>query len=311
WQVTTLASSRMQVTPVRVLSAIRIPGSAPCRATICAQARRRVAFTAAVILPSARSPPRAISSSVRHAVGTEATSPNSSSWSPITRKSLITSPPSAIAHARSASTWPRSCTSSRPVASAFDSPAVRPILSDSARTSVTPACDTIPVPSAVTRKPFSQPVVFTYQVLLDLGPDKDVDTLIVPGQEHFLWLPRRSAHTRREFSGLVTLYKARWLDLGKETQTEFDMTPIQRTRGAANESLVSVRFIATKPVRDMAQLAFSAHKKLPLVTADIKNGSELDAAQQRVLKSTEMLHTRMSEDLGLEMPPGDEAPSGE
>jgi len=51
------------------------------------------------------------------------------------------------------------------------------------------------VPSAVTRKPFRQPVVFTYQVLLDLGPDKDVDTLIVPGQEHFLWLPRRSAHT--------------------------------------------------------------------------------------------------------------------
>ena len=56
---------------------------------------------------------------------------------------------------------------------------------------VTPACDTIPVPSAVTRKPFSQPVVFTYQVLLDLGPDKDVDTLIVPGQEHFLSLTRR------------------------------------------------------------------------------------------------------------------------
>src|SRR5262249_55236700 len=75
-------------------------------------------------------------------------------------------------------------------------------------TSVTPACDTIPVPSAVTRKPFSQPVVFTYQVLLDLGPDKDVDTLIVPGQEHFLWLPRRSAHTRREFSGLA--HRARW-----------------------------------------------------------------------------------------------------
>ena len=112
-------------------------------------------------------------------------------------------------------------------------------------------------------------------------------------------------------NALVTLYKARWLDLGKEAPTEFDMTPIQRTRDAANEALVSVRFIAPKPVRDVAQLAFSAHKKFPLVTADIKNGSELDAAQQRVLNSTEMLHTRMSEDLGLEMPPGDEAPSGE
>jgi len=53
WQATTLASSRMQVTPSSVLPAIRIPGSAPCRASIAAQARRRAAFTAAVILPSA------------------------------------------------------------------------------------------------------------------------------------------------------------------------------------------------------------------------------------------------------------------
>src|SRR5437773_1126373 len=126
-----------------------------------AQHRRRAAFTAAVILPSARSPPRAISSSVRHTVGTEATSPNSSSWSPITRKSLITSAPSAIAQARSASTRPRSWTRYRRDASAFDSPAVRPILSASALISATPACDTIPVPSAVTCTPFSQPVVFT------------------------------------------------------------------------------------------------------------------------------------------------------
>src|SRR6266516_2758660 len=169
WQATTLASSRIQVTPSSVLPATRMPGRAPCRAAICAQARRRAAFTAAVILPSARSPPRAISSSVRHAVGTEATSPNRPSWSPITRKSLITSAPSAIAQARSASTRPRSWTSSRSEASAFDSPAVRPMLSASALISATPACDTIPVPSAVTCRPFSQPVVFTYQVLHDLG----------------------------------------------------------------------------------------------------------------------------------------------
>jgi hypothetical protein len=42
------------------------------------------------------------------AVGTEATGPNSSRWSAITRKSLITRAPSAIAHARSDSTRPRS-----------------------------------------------------------------------------------------------------------------------------------------------------------------------------------------------------------
>jgi len=74
----TVASSRMQVTPSRVLSASRTPGSAPCRAQICAHACRRAAFTAAVIRLSARLPQLAISFSVRHAVGTDATSPNSS-----------------------------------------------------------------------------------------------------------------------------------------------------------------------------------------------------------------------------------------
>jgi hypothetical protein len=165
----TVASSRMQLTASSTLSATHTPGIAPCRATAAAPARRRAAFTPAVIRDRHRSPPQALSASVRRAVGTEATSPNSSPWSPITRKSLITSAPSAIAHASSAITRPRSWTSSRSLASAFHSPAVRPILSASARTSITPACDTIPAPSAVTCRPLSQPVVFTYQVLLDLG----------------------------------------------------------------------------------------------------------------------------------------------
>ena len=68
----------------------------------CAQACCRALFTAAVILRRLRSPPAAIYFSARHAVGTDATGPNSSRWSPITRKSLITLAPSAIAHARSA-----------------------------------------------------------------------------------------------------------------------------------------------------------------------------------------------------------------
>ena len=74
----TVASSRMQVTPSRVRSASRTPGSAPCRAAACAHACRLAVFTAAVIRLSARDPPRAISASVRLAVGTDATSPNSS-----------------------------------------------------------------------------------------------------------------------------------------------------------------------------------------------------------------------------------------
>jgi hypothetical protein len=204
WQATTLASSRMQVTPSRILSAIRIPGSAPCRASIATHARRRPAFTAAAILPSARCPPPAISSSVRHAVGTDATSPNNSSWSPITRKSLITSPPPAIAHARSASTRPRSCTSSLREASAFDSPAVRPMLSASARISVTRACDTIPVPSTVTCRPFSQPVVFTYQVLLALGPIRTSTPLSSQARSTFYGCRTSQLTRRREFSGLET-----------------------------------------------------------------------------------------------------------
>ena len=44
----------------------------------CAHACRRAAFTAAVSRLSALPPAPAISFSVRHAVGTEATSPNSS-----------------------------------------------------------------------------------------------------------------------------------------------------------------------------------------------------------------------------------------
>ena len=77
-----------------------------------------------------RSPPPAISASARHAVGTDATGPNSSRWSPITRKSLIIPGPSAIAHARSEKTRPRSWPPSGD-GSAADSPDFRPVPSAS------------------------------------------------------------------------------------------------------------------------------------------------------------------------------------
>ena len=197
WQATTVASSRRQVTPCSTLSATRTPGRAPWRASIAAHAHRRAALTALVIRACARPPPAAISSSVRQAVGTEATSPNSSAWSVMTRKSLITSAPSATAHARSASTRPRSWISSRSEARAFDSPAVSPVRSDSARSSATPACDTIPVPSAVTSSPFNQPVVFTQQVLFELDALRTSAIPIVPVQEHFSISARRSAANPR------------------------------------------------------------------------------------------------------------------
>jgi hypothetical protein len=94
----------MHVTPSKARSATRTGGSGPA----CAHACRRARFTAAIIFRRTRPPPAAASFSARHAVGTDATGPNSSRWSPITRKSLITRAPSAIAHARSDKTRPRS-----------------------------------------------------------------------------------------------------------------------------------------------------------------------------------------------------------
>jgi hypothetical protein len=122
---------------------------------------------AAATLRRVRSPPAAFSFSARHAVGTDATCPNTSPWSPITRKSLITRAPSAIAQARSAKTRPRS----RPppgVGSAADRPAVRPVRSASCRSSTRPACDTTPVPPPATSRPRDHAVAFMQKMLLEM-----------------------------------------------------------------------------------------------------------------------------------------------
>ena len=63
WQATGLASSLILVNPDSTLSAIRIPGGA--RRADLRLGRRR----AALILPSARSPPRAISASAPYSCG--------------------------------------------------------------------------------------------------------------------------------------------------------------------------------------------------------------------------------------------------
>ncbi|HUC26293.1 MAG TPA: hypothetical protein VMA73_26620 [Streptosporangiaceae bacterium] len=147
---TTVASSRMHVTSSRTRSATRTGGRGPA----CAHACRRALFTAAVTLRRARSPSAAASFSARHAVGTDATGPNSSRRSPITRA------PSAIAHARSAMTRPRSCPPAGD-GSAADSPAVRPVRSASSRSSTSPACGTTPVPPSLTSRPSDHPVACT------------------------------------------------------------------------------------------------------------------------------------------------------
>ncbi len=65
----------MQITPSSTLSATRTAGMPPWRAAIARHALRRAAFTALAIRAWTRGPPAAISLSVRHAVGTEATRP--------------------------------------------------------------------------------------------------------------------------------------------------------------------------------------------------------------------------------------------
>jgi hypothetical protein len=97
----------------------------------------------------------------------------------------------------------RSWTRRRRDASAFDSPAVRPMLSANARAGATPACDTMPVPSAVTRRPFIQPVVFAYQVLHDLGRYGSQQPLSSQVRSTFHGRRTGQLTQRREFSGLA------------------------------------------------------------------------------------------------------------
>ena len=101
---------------------------------------RRAAFTAFVIACLA---PAATSFSIRYAVGIDVTDPDRSLM-PDDGEIADRLRASAIAAARSASIRPRSWTRSRRVANAHDSPPVRPVLSASARSSTSPACDTTP-----------------------------------------------------------------------------------------------------------------------------------------------------------------------
>src|SRR5689334_20111934 len=103
----------------------------------------------------------------------------------------------------SASTRPRSCPSTRPLNSAWDSPPVRPVLSDSRRSSPSPACDTIPVPSPVTSRPLDQAVTFTSRVLLELDPVETSTPLLSQLRSTFLRQAHRTSPNPRELTGLV------------------------------------------------------------------------------------------------------------
>ena len=147
------------MTSLRSCPAARAGGIWPCRAAIRSQTWRRVLARALPIRASAAGPHPA---RARHAVESEATRPNSSSWWRRVPISLIVVAPSAIAAARSVTTRPRSCSGANPRrASAPDNPPVRPVRSASIRVAADPACDTTPCPPTSTTSPFGHDIEST------------------------------------------------------------------------------------------------------------------------------------------------------
>jgi hypothetical protein len=111
---------------------------------------------------------RAIASTVRQAVASEATAPKSGSWSRTARTSERCSPPEASITARSRTTRPGSWAPrrSRIGARPFESASVSPIRSAVSANRATPAWETTPSPSAVTSTVNSRPSCCTFMVIL-------------------------------------------------------------------------------------------------------------------------------------------------
>ena len=158
-----------------------------------AQARSRAAAR------TARSRTRCASSTratARHAVGSEATGPNSLPWSRSPARWVNASPPSAIVTARSASTRPGACRvgNARYVSSSTSvHPAASPVSTVNSRSSSVPARDTNPVPSALTLTRLDRRLLFTYGVPSGSGP--------VDSQQAHFPLPDRHFRT---FTACVT-----------------------------------------------------------------------------------------------------------
>jgi Transposase, Mutator family len=125
------------------------------RAVACAE---RSAFS----IPASN----AIRATVRNAVESDATPPNSASCSRTAPRSDTHSPPSASITARSRITRPGSCPRRRCFRAArrADSARVSPSLSATCPSSALPACDTNPAPSAVTSTVTQRPSRITLKV---------------------------------------------------------------------------------------------------------------------------------------------------
>ncbi len=158
----------MHVTPSRVLSATRTPGSVPRHDLRPRMPARGANGSGQLLLRPGAAPGDLLQRSVRRRHRRDLPE----------RLRLISQHPEIADRAgavrdraRDAGQHPaRSCPSTRPLNSACDSPLVRPVLSDRRRSSPSPACDTIPVPSPVTSRPLAHAVTFTSRVLLELDP---------------------------------------------------------------------------------------------------------------------------------------------
>ena len=145
--------SECAITMVASRSTVTRPPSAPGAASpASAQACSRAAARAARIAFSARGRSAARSLTSRETTGSDATGPASSGCSRSTAMSARQSPPSATAAARSAMTFPGSCTArgARHRARPSDRPRPRPVTRIVSHSSTAPAWDTRPRPSADT-----------------------------------------------------------------------------------------------------------------------------------------------------------------
>jgi len=100
-----------------------------------------------------------VTDSARSAVVSDATGPSTCLWARNASMSLMSVPPTAIEHAMSASTRPRSCSVSNPgLASTRDKPPVNPDRSANIRRLTAPAIATTSAPSAANRRSLAHPV---------------------------------------------------------------------------------------------------------------------------------------------------------
>ena len=173
------------------------PGACPPASV---HVRSRAAARAARSAFSARAGVAASASISRDTVGSDATDPNSSGWARNIATSAKQSPPNANVTARSATTFPGSCTARglRHPASPTDKPRSSPAARSVSVNSNAPAWATTPDPSPDTTTLAYRPVVFTRKVPSELARTGPLTSPIPPAQRHFSRVNDQAGQIRDE-----------------------------------------------------------------------------------------------------------------